>query len=80
MLKRGAFLPGATNLAHYLAFRGLDLRPLQEPLVTLGLSGLGRGESRVLPTLDAVIANLEMLCGANAGANNRPEPSGPERT
>ena len=30
MLKRDAFRAGATNLAHYLAFRELDLRPLQK--------------------------------------------------
>lgn len=56
---------------HYLAFRELDLRPLQECLVTLGLSGLGRSESRVPPTLDAVIANLEMLLGDNSGLHDR---------
>ena len=48
MLKREEFRAGAINLAHYLAFRELDLRPLQQPLVTLGLSGLGRSESRVM--------------------------------
>ncbi len=63
MLNRRVFEAGATNLAHYLAFRGLELRPLQKPLVTLGLSGLGRSEGRVLPTLDAVIANLRLLSG-----------------
>ncbi len=72
MLNRGAFEAGATNLAHYLAFRSLDLRPLQPPLVALGLSGLGRSESRVIPTLDAVIANLEMLCGETNASNGRP--------
>lgn len=63
LLNRSAFDSGATNLAHYLAFRALDLRPLQKPLVTLGLSGLGRSEGRVLATLDAVIANLRLICG-----------------
>jgi pyruvate kinase len=63
MLKRGAFQQGATNLAHYLALRELDLRPLQKPLVACGLTGLGRSESRVMPTLNAVVANLAMICG-----------------
>ena len=72
MLERGAFAAGATNLAHYLALRQVDLRPLQRRLVTLGLSGLGRSESRVLPTLDAVIANLYALTGTNGNAPPRP--------
>ncbi|HYN39211.1 MAG TPA: pyruvate kinase, partial [Rhodospirillales bacterium] len=72
MLKRPAFRPGATNLAHYLAFREIDLRPLQKSLVTLGLSGLGRSESRVMATLDAVIANLATLCGEPGAATGRP--------
>lgn len=63
MLNRSAFEAGATNLAHYLAFRELELRPLQKSLVTLGLSGLGRSEGRVLPTLDAVIATLRLIAG-----------------
>jgi len=72
-LKRGDFRAGATNLAYYLALRELDLRSLQKPLVALGLTGLGRSESRVLPTLDAVIANLQMLAGDNAAAHERPD-------
>ena len=63
MLRRGAFRDSATNLAHYLALREVDLRPLQKSLVAWGLTGLGRSESRVMPTLDAAMANLEMLCG-----------------
>ena len=34
LLRRGAFASGAQNLAHYLAFRELDLRPTQQALVT----------------------------------------------
>jgi pyruvate kinase len=71
-LGRGAFAAGAANLAHYLAFREIDLRPLQQRLVTLGLSALGRSESRVLPTLDAVIANLCALTGTGENAPQRP--------
>jgi len=73
MLKRGAFEAGAANLAHYLAFRSLDLRPVQKPLVALGLSGLGRSESRVLATLNSVVTNLELICGEGDGSD-RPQP------
>ncbi len=48
----------ARNLAHYLALRRFDLRPLQEALASTGISSLGRCESRVLPTLDRTIALL----------------------
>jgi pyruvate kinase len=50
---------GAHNLAHYLALRRRDLRPLQEALARWGLSSLGRSEGHALATLDAVIAVLE---------------------
>jgi pyruvate kinase len=72
MLNRGAFQTGAANLAHYLAFRELDLRPLQSQLASWGLSALGRSESRVLPTLDAVIANLETICHVDCQLVSRP--------
>ncbi len=51
------------NLAHYLALRHHDLRALQRQLMRRGLSSLGRLESRVLPTLDAVIAAVSALEG-----------------
>lgn len=54
------------NLAHYLALRNVDLRPLQRRLMVLGLSSLGRLESRVLPTLHAVINALCALAGEPA--------------
>jgi pyruvate kinase len=38
-----------------------DLRPLQRPLMVLGLLSLGRLESRVVPTLGAVRAPLAAL-------------------
>jgi pyruvate kinase len=57
-LSRRAFLPSAVNLGHYIALRRRDVRPLQEQLMPLGLSSLGRCESRVLANLDAVIAAL----------------------
>jgi pyruvate kinase len=55
--------PGLVNLAHYLALRRHDLRGLQRKLMWRGISSLGRLESRVLPTLDAVIAALSALTG-----------------
>jgi pyruvate kinase len=57
------FRPSADNLAAYLALRHHDLRPLQRQLMTLGLSSLGRLESRVMPTLAAVRAALAALSG-----------------
>ena len=61
------FLPAAENLAAYLALRHFDLRAVQRDLMTLGLSSLGRLESRVLPTLDAVAAALAALAGREPG-------------
>ena len=55
--------PAIADLAHYLAIRHRDLRPLQRQLMWHGLSSLGRMESRVLPTLDAVIAVPSALTG-----------------
>jgi pyruvate kinase len=51
----------ARNLLHYLAFRRRDLRPLQIQLAKLGLSSLGRAESHVLTTVDAVLRVLHCL-------------------
>ncbi len=51
----------ARNLMHYLALRRRDLRPLQLRLATLGLSSLGRAESHVLATVDAVLEVLRSL-------------------
>ncbi|MCB9992444.1 MAG: pyruvate kinase [Hyphomicrobiaceae bacterium] len=59
----GARDPGVANLAHYLALRRHDPRNLQRKLMRLGLSSLGRLESRVLPTLDAVIFALSAMLG-----------------
>jgi pyruvate kinase len=60
------------KLANYLALRRRDLRPLQPALQRWGLSSLGRGESSVLPMLDAVMATLDRLCGADVP---QPHPS-----
>lgn len=62
-ITRADFLPSATNLAHYLAFRKADIRPLQSELSALGLSSLGRCEAQVLASLDAVLASLALIIG-----------------
>ena len=51
----------ARNFLHYLALRRHDLRPLQLRLAALGLSSLGRAESHVLATVDAVLGVLHRL-------------------
>src|SRR5512134_947544 len=48
----------AKNLLHYLALRQRDIRGLQERLASLGLSSLGRTESNVLASVNAVLAIL----------------------
>lgn len=62
-LQRPAFDPSARNLADYLVLRKHDLRPLQRDLAMLGLSSLGRAESRVRENLDAVLATLGRVLG-----------------
>ncbi len=56
-----AYEESAKNLLHYLAFRRHDLRALQSELAELGLSSLGRSESHVLATIDAVLLTLSRL-------------------
>lgn len=51
----------AENLLHYLAMRRHDLRPLQMRLAQMGLSSLGRAESSVMATVDAVVGALYRL-------------------
>lgn len=75
MVEDTSFRKSAHNLAHYLAFRRHDLRALQQALSPLGVSSLGRCESHVLPTLDAVLATL----GAIAGSDPATLPSRPPR-
>jgi pyruvate kinase len=70
--EHGALGPGVANLAHYLALRHRDIRDLQRRLMAEGLSSLGRLESRVLPTLDAVAAVLDRLDGRDPA---RPRPA-----
>jgi pyruvate kinase len=71
-IKRHEFLPSALNLAEYLAFRRHDLRSLQSALMPWGLSSLGRIEAKTMPSLDAVIATLEVICGSD---RNLTQPS-----
>ncbi len=73
-LHREAFRPGAENLADYLAFRRLDLRPVEAMLAPWGLASLGRCEGRVMPSLRAIIANLELICRINS-ETVRPDPA-----
>lgn len=61
-IERRDFLISGKNLAHYLALRRYDLRPLQAALMPWGLSSLGRIEARVMPNLQAVIATLSEVC------------------
>ncbi|MBV9272789.1 MAG: pyruvate kinase [Verrucomicrobia bacterium] len=58
-------LQSARNLVHYLSLRRHDIRELQEDLGRLALSSLGRLESHVLATLDALMALLHKLSGEN---------------
>lgn len=59
-----SYRASAGNLVHYLALRRRDLRPLQLRLAKLGLSSLGRAESHVLATVDAVLEVLRRLTGS----------------
>jgi len=62
----------ARNLLHYLALRRRDLRPLQLRLAQLGLSSLGRAESHVLATVDAVLSALRVPPGDRRVPNAEP--------
>ena len=56
----------AANLIHYVELRNHDVRAVQEQLVALGLSSLGRAESHVMATVDAVLAHVAGLCAHDA--------------
>jgi pyruvate kinase len=58
-------LQSARNLVHYLSLRRHDIRELQEDLGRLALSSLGRLESHVIATLDALMALLHKIEGKN---------------
>lgn len=59
----------ARNLIHYLALRRQDRRHIQEKLSLEGLSSLGRAESHVKASVDAIAGVLRRL-------TNKPEPLG----
>lgn len=68
----GEAAAAAHNLAHYLALRQHDLRPLQERLARVGLSSLGRCEGQVLFTIDRV---GELLGRATGRGWDAPAPA-----
>jgi pyruvate kinase len=71
-IARPAFAASALNFAHYLVLRRHDLRGLQRKLMALGVSSLGRLESRVLVSLDAVALALAALARAPAPVAHAP--------
>jgi pyruvate kinase len=71
-IELASFEDSAANLAHYLALRHHDLRDLQRELMRHGLSSLGRLESRVLITLDAVECALAGLLSGTLPAPDWP--------
>ncbi|MGO9606500.1 MAG: pyruvate kinase [Candidatus Binataceae bacterium] len=66
----------AHNLLHYVALRRHDIRMLQDDLATLGLSSLGRTESHVMSTVDAVLNALHHLAGRQTEASPASEYAG----
>ena len=72
--RSGVFTKSAINLAQYLALRQFDLRHLQQRLAHVGLSSLGRAESSVLSTLDAVLDLLKRATHAHDAAISK-DPS-----
>jgi pyruvate kinase len=73
-IQRPTFQAAARNLALYLALRRSDLRPLQHRLVACGLSSLGRSESHVQQSLDALVAMLSTACNSTT-AEHIPFPT-----
>ncbi len=70
----------ARNLLQYLALRGNDLRELQDLLVELGLSSLGRSEGHVQASVDAVLAALDALAQHPPVPSSTPAPIGFSRS
>ncbi len=66
----------ARNLAHYLALRHHDRRPLQDGLARIGVSSLGQAESHVLANLDKVLGILHRLTGQPWEDHSQDEPAG----
>lgn len=74
------FRASARNLAHYLALRKGDRRPLQENLAQVGVSSLGGAESNVLANLDKVLSILHRLTGQPWQTHSKDLAAGPERS
>lgn len=55
------YQPSARNLLHYLAIRQTDMRHIQNELVALGLTSLGKTETAVMYAFDSVLHNLHLL-------------------
>lgn len=70
----------ARNLAHYLAVRAHDLRPLQHELAELSLSSLGRMEASVQHTLRGVQCALLALAGHRPAETPPSDALHPERS
>ena len=70
------FRGSAHNLAHYLALRAYELRPLQEKLAWVGVSSLGRSETHTLANLDKVLGILYCLTGQAWLDRSAEEPAG----
>jgi len=49
------------NFLHYLALRRQEVRPLQERLMRMGLSSLGRSEAHVMASIESVLRVLGAL-------------------
>jgi pyruvate kinase len=71
-----SYASSARNLAHYVALRRFDVRPLQQELAGLGLSPLGRSESHVLANLDKVLGILHRLADLPWMPRSDDEPAG----
>jgi pyruvate kinase len=59
-------LQSARNLVHYLSLRRHDIRELQEDLGRQALSSLGRLESHVVATLDALMSLRRIRFGLSS--------------
>jgi pyruvate kinase len=66
-----AYEASARNLVHYLALRAFDLKDLSERLSEVGFSSLGRSESHVMASLNAVLRLLHRATG-NTGRPANP--------
>jgi pyruvate kinase len=66
-----AYRDSVANLLHYLALRQSDVGDVQRDLAVLGLSRLGRSESHVLSSMDAVLFALHRLARIKAPVRGR---------